>query len=268
MLPYLFHHGRFALPTYGVLSALGLVIGLAVAVRLAQRREHVAEDHVWNIGIIVVVGGIVGAKLLYLIYDWDFYSQHLREVFTLDFLQTAGVFSGGLALAVAMGSIYVLWNRLPYLRLSDAFAPGIAIGHAIGRLGCLAAGCCYGKPTDKPWGITFTSPIAHAVSHTPLFQSLHPTQIYESAGTFAVFLICMWVYKRRTFAGQVAGTYLFLYGIVRYVVEFWRDDPERGSMFGGIMSGTQFLALLMVVLGALLWLRLAAVQRRPVAIAA
>jgi phosphatidylglycerol:prolipoprotein diacylglycerol transferase len=178
----------------------------------------------------------------------------VNEVFTWKMLQSGGVWYGGLIGAVTAGVIYSVLHHWPVLKVTDAYAPGIAFGHSLGRLGCLAAGCCYGKPTDVKWGIVFTNPVAQKLTGTPLHVRLHPTQIYEWAAEFAIFLVLVWMYKRRTRYGQVAGTYLFLFGIARFVIEFWRDDPDRGSVFGGAISGTQLISILLVILGGALWM--------------
>jgi phosphatidylglycerol:prolipoprotein diacylglycerol transferase len=142
---------------------------------------------------------------------------------------------------------------MPPLATCDAFAPGLAIGHAIGRVGCFAAGCCYGKPTNHFWGVTFTNPVANALVGTPLNQALEPTQLFESAVELANFFVLMWMFKRKKFDGQVFGAYLILYGVARYFLEFIRDDPGRGSVFGGLMTGTQLISIFLVITGGLIW---------------
>src|SRR3954468_699770 len=155
MLPRLFHIGNFSLPTYGAMAALGLILGLMVVVR-AARREGIDPDEAWNLGIIAILSSMVGSKLLMIINDWDRYSHNPRELFSLSTLQAAGVFYGGLLAGLAMCLLYIVRHHLPMARMCDIFAPGIALGHAVGRLGCFAAGCCYGKETHLPWAVTFT----------------------------------------------------------------------------------------------------------------
>jgi phosphatidylglycerol:prolipoprotein diacylglycerol transferase len=120
-------------------------------------------------------------------------------------------------------------------------------------VGCFAAGCCWGKPTTHFWGVTFTNPLAHELVGTPLGQALEPTQLIESAVELANFFLLMWMFKRKKFDGQVFAAYLILYGIARYFIEFLRDDPGRGSVFGGIMTGTQLISIGLVVLGGVIW---------------
>jgi phosphatidylglycerol---prolipoprotein diacylglyceryl transferase len=252
VFPQLFHIGRFFLPTYGVLVSVGVLVGLWVSVR-NSRKQGINADDAWNFGILVVLCGIVGAKILYIINDWSYYAAHPGGIFSLNTLQAGGVFSGGLVAALAAAVWYIRRRHMPPLATCDAFAPGLAIGHAIGRVGCFAAGCCYGKPTNHFWGVTFTNPVSNALVGTPLNQALEPTQLFESAVELANFFVLMWIFKRKKFDGQVFGAYLILYGVARYFLEFIRDDPGRGSVFGGIMTGTQLIAIFLVITGGLIW---------------
>jgi phosphatidylglycerol:prolipoprotein diacylglycerol transferase len=253
VLPRLFQIGNFSLPTYGLLVAIGVLAGLTVAARLAQRQGEDPEK-AWNLGILALLSALVGAKLLLIVNDWGWYGQHPREIFSLSMLQAGGVFYGGLLAAIAASLWYIRRNRMPVLRTCDAFAPGIALGHAIGRLGCFAAGCCYGKPTNLPWGVTFTNPLAHEIVGTPLNVHIHPTQLYEAAVELINFFILYWLVRHKKFEGQVIGAYMFLYGFARYFLEFVRDDPERGSVLGGLMTGTQLISVGLVIAGGLIWL--------------
>jgi phosphatidylglycerol:prolipoprotein diacylglycerol transferase len=254
LYPRLLQLGNFNLYTYGILAAVGLIVGLTLIVHLAKR-DGIDEENTWNLGLICIVAGVIGAKLLLVINDWPYYSKHFREIFSFNVFQAGGVYSGALVLGTATGIAFMRWKHMPVLRTLDAFAPGIALGQGIGRLGCFAAGCCYGKPTGEPWAVTFTNPLAAKVVGTPLGIPLHPTQLYEFLADIAIFALLIWMGRHRRFAGQVAGTFAFLYGIARFFIEFYRDDPERGSVFGGFMSLTQLLALLLVILGGVLWMQ-------------
>jgi len=163
VFPKLFTIGSFYLPTYGVLVALGFLAGLTVTVRLA-RRSGLNPELITNLAVYVALAGLAGAKLLMIAFD----RPTLREIFTLSSLQAAGVFQGGLILAIIVAFAYIRSQGLPLLQTMDAFAPGIALGHAIGRMGCLAAGCCWGRETTLPWAITFHNPDAYGLTGVPL----------------------------------------------------------------------------------------------------
>jgi phosphatidylglycerol---prolipoprotein diacylglyceryl transferase len=259
VFPQLFHIGKFAVPTYGVLVATGVMLGLYIAAKLSERQGQDPEK-AWNLGILAILCAVVGAKVMLIINDWSWYTSHPSEIVSLGTLQAGGVFYGGLLAALAVSVWYIRRNQMPVLRTCDAFAPGIAIGHAVGRLGCFAAGCCFGKPTSLPWGVTFTNPLANYYSGTPLGVRLQPTQLYESLAELINFLILLTLFRNKKFEGQVIGAYMFLYGVERFFIEFVRGDPDRGSVFGGLMTGTQFISILLVLAGGLIWL-----WRRPLA---
>jgi phosphatidylglycerol:prolipoprotein diacylglycerol transferase len=163
-----------------------------------------------------------------------------------------------------MAAWYMRRHRMPVLRTCDGFAPGLAFGHVLGRFGCFSAGCCYGKPTNHFWGVIFTNSLAHDVSGTPLGVRIEPTQLIEAAAEFFNFLLLTWLLGRKKFDGQVWGSFMIMYGIERYFIEFLRDDPGRGEVFGGVMTGTQLISILLVVGGGLIWwLKSGAPRRVP-----
>jgi len=252
VFPRLFHLGNFGVPTYGVLVALGVLFGLWISVRNSTK-QGIKPENAWDFGIAIVLAGILGAKILYILVDWHTYAQNPREIFSLATLQAGGVFSGGLLAAFVAAAWFLRKHQMPALATCDAFSPGLAMGHAIGRLGCFAAGCCYGKPTHHFWGVTFTNPLANQLVGTPLNEALEPTQLFESAAELGIFLLLTWMFKRKKFDGQIFGSYLFLYGIARFFLEFLRDDPGRGSVFGDVISGTQLIAIGLVLTGGLIW---------------
>jgi phosphatidylglycerol:prolipoprotein diacylglycerol transferase len=249
MFPRLLHFGNFFLPTYGFMAAVGLIVGLLVLSRFAKK-NGVDPDDAWNLGIIVILSGILGAKILLLIVDW----QHYRSD-QFSTMQAGGVFSGGVVAAFLCGTWYARRRKMPWLKTADVFAPAVALAHAFGRLGCFAAGCCYGKGTILPWGVKFTDEWAHKLSDTPLGVHLHPTQIYEFLVELANFFVLTWLFRHKKFDGQIIGTYLFIYGVARFFLEFLRGDQGRGEFFNTWMTATQFIALVMVVAGGFLWMR-------------
>src|SRR5437764_5800981 len=231
---------------------MGVLIGLWISVRNSERLG-IDGGKAWNLGILVVLCGIVGAKVLYIINEWGYYSAHPREIFSINTMQAGGVFSGGLLAAFIAAGWHVWKHNMPALGTCDAFAPGLALGHAIGRIGCFAAGCCYGKETHHWWGVTFKNPLANSITGTPLNVPLEPTQLFESAVELANFFFLMWLLKRRTFDGQIIGAFMFIYGIARFFIEFVRGDPDRGLLFDGAISVTQLIAIGLVIGGGLIW---------------
>ena len=243
MHPILFDFGPFTLYTYGVLLAAAYLAGLQFAVVMARTRG-LDRQRVLDLGIWIIVGALAGAKLLLLVTDFRHYTQNPRAL--LDLVRSAGVFYGGLIAAVAVAFIYMWRHRMPLWTTTDAFAPGIALGHAVGRLGCLMAGCCFGRPTSVPWAITFHNPAASLNSDTPLGVPLHPTQLYEAGAELIILGVLLWLERRgRPFPGRTFWSYVLLYAVARFVIEFYRGDP-RGTV--GIFSTSQFLSLLLAPL--------------------
>jgi len=245
--------GPFTLHTYGVLLAVAFLAGLFVASRQAKR-SGLDANRLTDMAVWVLIAGLLGAKLMLLAVDWRFYSRNPRELLSL--FQSGGVFYGGLIGGLALAWWYARRHGLPGWATADALAPGVIIGQAIGRLGCFAAGCCYGKPASVPWAVTFTDVYAARAVGTPVDTPLHPSQLYESAAAFLLFLFLLWLADRKRFDGQVLLTYAVGYSVIRFVLEFWRGDPERGSVFGGALSTSQVIALVLVVAAAALWPRL------------
>jgi len=236
--------GPFTLHTYGVLLAAAFLTGLYVAARQA-RKAGLDPNRVSDLGVYVLIAGLVGAKLLLVVVDFSHYRAHPEDFFSI--FQSGGVFYGGLLAALPVAAWYVRRHRLPGWPTADALAPGVAIGQAIGRLGCFAAGCCFGKPTSVAWAVTFRDAYANRYVGTPLDVAIHPTQIYESLLTLLIFLVLLRVAARKRFEGQVVITYVALYSVARFVVEFLRGDTSRGTVFGGLLSTSQFIALLMIL---------------------
>ncbi len=243
---------------------MGLIFGLMLIVKIGQE-QGLDPDKLWNLGIIALVSGIVGAKLLMFVVE-PHYLRHPSDIFSLATLQSAGVWSGGFVLALIMCVWYMRRNDMPVLRTCDVFAPGLALGHAFGRVGCFAAGCCYGRETHVPWAVTFHNPLANEVVGTPLNVPLHPTQLYEMVVELANCLFLVWLIRRKKFEGEIIGTYMIIYGVARCFIEVFRGDPGRGEFFG-FMSGTQAIAILLVIAGGLLWMRRAALSP-PIAVKA
>jgi phosphatidylglycerol:prolipoprotein diacylglycerol transferase len=246
MYPELFHISF--LHTYGVLVALGFLAGLWMAGRLGVRAGLNAE-HITNLGLYCALAALAGAKLMMLVVDAGYYWEHPRRILSLETLQAGGVFYGGLLGALAVAAWYLRKTRLSALVVADAFAPAIALGHAIGRIGCFAAGCCWGTECHLPWAVTFTSMAASQLVGVPLGLPLHPTQLYESAAEFAIFGILYWRFGRPHGRGDIISLYLMLYGAARFLVEFFRYH-EQGNLWGTPLDASQWISLVLFAVGA------------------
>lgn len=243
MHPILFEIAGFPVYTYGVLLAAAYLLGLQFALVRARARGLDA-NRVMDLGIWIIISALVGAKLLLLIVEWETFTRDPKEILTL--LRSGGVFYGGLVAAVTVALWYLKRHRLPMWTVTDVFAPGIALGHVIGRAGCLFAGCCFGRPTSVPWAITFHNEFAAQNVGTPLNVPLHPTQLYE-AGAELLILVFLLVTERKgkPFPGRTFWGYLLLYGVSRFIIEFYRGDA-RGLV--GSLSTSQFVSVLIVPL--------------------
>lgn len=247
MLPELFRIGWFALPTYGAL----LGVGFLAALWLFRRRSGLFgsdAETATDLGVWILLAGLVGARVLLVIVEWPHYVTSWEAAKGL--IRAGGVFYGGLIGATLVAALFLRSRKLDFWRVADAAAPCVALGQAIGRLGCFAAGCCWGRACDLPWAVTFTSEVAEKNVGVPLHVPLHPTQLYESLGAFALTALLLFFEKRR-FVGETFGRYLVGYALLRGTIELFRGDP-RGSLFSGALSTSQFIALAGLAAGVLI----------------
>lgn len=243
MYPILFEIGGWPVYSYGVLLAAAYLIGLQLAV-VRARRAGVDPAKIMDLGIYLIIAALVGAKLMLVAVDFDYFRQQPRELLSL--VRAGGVFYGGLIGAVAVGFWIMRRYRLPIWSTADLMAPGIALGHVVGRFGCLLAGCCYGRPTDVPWAITFTDPVAFTNVGTPLQTPLHPTQLYDAGAELLILGLLLGLERKgKPFQGRTFWSYLVLYGISRFIIEFYRGDANRGTVLFDL-STSQFVSLLLV----------------------
>ena len=245
MYPEIFHLSF--LHTYGVLVAIAFLTALWLAGRLG-RRAGLNPEAVTNLGIYCALAAIVGAKLMMFIVDIPHYVENPGEIFTFATLQAGGVFYGGLIAALLVAWWYMRKMKLPPLTTADVFAPAIALGHGIGRLGCFSAGCCWGRDANVPWAVTFTNPAANEITGVPLGRPLHPTQLYEAFAEFAIFAFLYWRVQRAHAKGEILGLYLMLYSTARFVVEFFRVH-EQGNLFNGPLDTSQWISLALFGVG-------------------
>src|SRR3954466_15121739 len=243
-VPYI---GELTIYTYGVLLAAAYLLGLKLAMVRAQARGLDAAK-VLDLGIYIIISALIGAKLLLLVTDFRTFRADPAELLTL--ARSGGVFYGGLILAGAGALGYIRRAGLPLWTTCDVFAPGIALGHVVGRFGCFFAGCCYGRPTTLPWGITFTDPYAASNVGTPLNIPLHPTQLYEAGAEALILMLLLATESRgRRYPGRTFWLYMLLYAISRYIIEMFRDDP-RGTVM--MFSTSQFISVILAPLAVVM----------------
>lgn len=250
MHPILFEFGPITIYSYGVLLAAAYLLGLWMAARRA-RQAGLDPNKVLDLGIWVIIAALIGAKALLFIVDFDQFTSSWQEFTTL--LRSGGVFYGGLIAAVVVCIYQLRKHNLPLWISGDLFAPGIALGYMVGRMGCLLAGCCFGRPTDVAWAVTFTDPVANLNVGTPLNVPLHPTQLYESAAGLFILLLLLGVERLgRAFQGRTFWLFVLVYSVLRFIIEFYRGD-DRGMPLDGL-STSQLISLVLFPLSLImLW---------------
>lgn len=245
MHPVAIRIGTFEIYWYGILFALGFIISWHLAIKRASERG-INKDLMANLGIFVLLGGILGARVWYVVENWG--SQFAGKNFLAIFNIREGglVYYGGFIGASVIFFIYCFIKKLEWLQLADIFASCIPLGHMFGRIGCFLNGCCYGKFTQLPWAIKF--PSFHATHGMPV----HPTQLYEAASNLILFILLCYILNKRQFKGQVIALYLVGYGILRFVVEYFRGDPV--TMILDIIRIGQFVSILFIIMGILIYI--------------
>lgn len=252
MHPILFKIGTFPVGTYGLILTVGFFLALALAQRLG-RRDGIASDSISDLAISLLLAGIIGSKLLMIIVDLAS-GVPLAQIFDLGYLRAGGAVHGGIIGGLLMFFYRIRRLKLPLAATLDALTPAVALGQAVGRMGCFSAGCCYGTECHLPWSVTFTNPDAHWLSGTPLGIPLHPVQLYTLLANAIVLGVLLLAGRRRRFAGMVGALYFILEGLGRIVTEIWRADLDRGFVLGiPWLSTGRLTALAFVAFGAFLW---------------
>jgi phosphatidylglycerol---prolipoprotein diacylglyceryl transferase len=245
-----FSLGGFQVYWYGVLVATGFLAGLWTASRRGLR-DGIRAETILDVGPWLLLGAVVGSRALYVINNWqaDFAGKPWFNIVNLR--QGGLVFYGGLIGAASATIVYLLVKKLPVWKLADALAPSIALGACFGRLGCFMNGCCYGQPTSLPWAVHFPA------EHETRGAGVHPVQLYDSFGNLGLYLFLAWLYRRKTFDGQVFAAHLLCYAVLRSFVERFRNDYGVSDYFlGGLLTPGQFISIGILAAGAILYWRL------------
>ena len=218
MHPILFEFGNFRIYSYGVMVALGFLI----AVYLTSREAHrigIAPQKIFDLGLYILILGIIGARALHVILDFGHYVNHPLEIIMIN--KGGLAFHGGLLTGIIGAWLLIKRNRMPLWKTADIFMPNVALGQAIGRIGCFLNGCCYGRPTISSIGI-------HLPGH--IFP-LHPTQLYSSIFLLLTFFVLKKIYTKKKFDGIVFFSYLVIFSFGRFFIDFYRGDL-RTVLFG------------------------------------
>ncbi len=238
MHPNLFSIGPITIHTYGIFVATGIFCGVLVAMKIAKE-NGISPNIISDICFWMIVSGVVGARIVYVIANIGYYIKYPIEI--LEIWKGGLIFCGGLISACISAIWFIKKYELDFWTIGDILGPGVALGQAIGRLGCFMAGCCYGKPTNCPWAVVFHDP--HSLA--PLNIPLHPTQIYHSLACLIIFMILILMKKFQTYRGQIFLWYLVLHSIQRLLIERFRGDCR--PVFFGNMTITQFTSLIILI---------------------
>jgi phosphatidylglycerol:prolipoprotein diacylglycerol transferase len=251
--PVLFHIGAVYIPSYGAIAAVGVLLALLLAQRLAAI-VGIAPQHVWNLLILALCAALISARLLLIAFNWRDLLVHPMWMLGLAMIHNPLLAGAGALTGLLAAWIYTRRMKLPLLITADVLAAPVALALAFEQVGALLAGSGYGMPALVPWAVTYTSPLAARWSGAPLGIAVHPVQAYAAFGmlTLAMGLAAVVFMRRR--AGDAAGIGLLGGGVVLFVTEFWRDWEGRGAVLHGALDGPQIVAVILVVVGALLLL--------------
>jgi phosphatidylglycerol:prolipoprotein diacylglycerol transferase len=251
--PVLFHAGAVVIPSYGAVTALGVVLALLLAQHTA-RVVRLNANHVWNLCVIALFAAMVGSRLFLLLVNWRVLLRHPSWILMLAMIHHPLVGAAGAAAGVLFAWIYARWQKLPLMAVADAVVGPLALGLAFEQVGELLSGAGYGVEASPRlrWAVTYTDPLAARWSGTPLGIPLHPVQAYMALGLLALAVLLLALLPRLKQRGDAAGAWLMGTGVIMYVTELWRDRDGRGSVFGGLLDGPQVAAIVLVLLSALL----------------
>ena len=241
MHPVLFKIGSFSVPTYGIAYFLGIMLTVILAVRRVEKEGRDLEDYLSCI-LLAIIGMLIMSKTLHILTNWDMYAANPKRFYNF---RTGHVFYGGYIGSITFPLIYTVWKKIPFRPILDITATYMPLGLALHRaMGCFGAGCCYGCPTDVPWGVTFptNAPASKAFGHV----AVHPTQLYEAGFALLMFVaLIVFREKWRKAPGQIFFLQIIIYGIGRFLIEFFRGDAERGVY--GPMSTSQWISVIGII---------------------
>jgi len=250
MYPVLLSIGSFKLYTYGLFVAIGFLCAMSISKKMARSyHKHISADSVTDIYFIILISALIGARALYIFISFDAYKNNLLDIFKI--WNGGLVFFGGFCGAVVGAYIGIKVKQLPLWQTADIIAPGIALGHALGRIGCFFAGCCHGIECDLPIAVKFW----HPESLAPIGVLLHPTQLYSVISNLVLFSVLIFLFRHKKFDGMVFLIYIMVYSFFRSIIESFRGD-FRGDFFFDFISLSQGIGLSVSVIALVLLIKL------------
>ncbi len=251
MHPILFRIGSLLIPSYGALAAVGVLLGLCLALHTA-RAARVDPGQVWNLCVVSLFAALVGERLLLVVMNWGVLQRHPSWLMGLAMIHHPLLAGAGVAAGGGCALWYARRRTLPLRRTADALAAPLALGLAFEQLGALLAGSGYGTEASRAvhWAITYTNPLAARWSGAPLGVPLHPVQAYAGFAFFALALLFLFWQPLLRRPGDLAGICLMGIGAVIFVTEIWRDPEGRGWVLRGAVDGPQIAALALVLIAA------------------
>lgn len=259
MHPILIKIGPITIYTYGFFFALGILSGLMLSLKLAKK-ENIDRRKISDLIFYTILIALIGAKLSLFFHEIKYYLKYPSEIKYL--LTSGGTFYGGLIFGLIFAFWYIKKHKLNLKAILDIAGPSIALGHFFGRLGCFSAGCCFGRPAgDSIIGVVFKNPFAGSHTGVPLNTPIYPTQLMESILNLLNFIILFFAFKKKKFEGQIFVMYIFNYSIIRFFVEYFRGDLDRGYIFGGVshtftsLSVPQFISIIGIIASFILYFK-------------
>ena len=258
MFPEIVEIGPITIRSYGVMLGLSFFLGLLLVHR-RSRRAAVSPDFVLNLAFLVMVTGVVGARLFYAFYHWSDFSSNLLDIFnpfgSSEGFGIAGLnLYGGFVSALAAALIYCRIKGESIPAVFDLFAPALGFGIFVTRIGCFLNGCCFGTVCDLPWAVRFPE---GSIPYSYFGDvSIHPAQLYSSLYGLLIFVVLSYVEKKKRFLGLTFSLFLIIEAFFRYVIEYVRfyEDQMQTLLFGVTFTYNHIAAILLFILGWLLLL--------------
>jgi phosphatidylglycerol:prolipoprotein diacylglycerol transferase len=224
--------GPITIYSWGTFVALGFLVGILLAMRWAKK-ENIDPDHVLNVSVWSIISSIIGARIVYVIKYWNSYKSN--PISMLHLWDGGLIFFGGFLVALSVVLLYLWRYKISYWKFLDIIAPSVAIGSAIGRIGCFLNGCCYGYETPLLWGVKFPN----------LFGYRHATEIYYTVAFIIVFIYLLYIKRFKSFEGEVTTKFFIYYPFAFFIVEIFRDNPRILWHF----TGSQIVSLVLIIFG-------------------